>query len=852
MNNVQRTINLLLKDNNIPKQIKNLQDGFKQLDDGVKKLNQTINSTSSNMSGKLSGVGDAAKDIDTVIDKVTDNIQKKFDKVNYESYVNNTRNVFEALSSILAPSTAFQQHMANISAATGITGNSLDELSRIARQTGVSTGEGATSAAAAFENLASKVNINKVGLEGLKTLQQQTATLSQATGLNMNDTANVLAGTINQFGLSADEAARVVNVLAAGSVTGVAGINDLAASFTETARTATASGVSLEETTGALALLSQNNLKGAEAGTVLNNILTTLRTSLGDSLDEGGLSEALQTLQPLLTDTVGLTNLFGTENANTAAFLIANAEALNGMTASLTGANVAQEQAAIRSDTVAAQMERVKATIDDLKLSLFEATGGMTGYVSAVTDSAITVAQLLPLLNLMKGVMTSSTAATIASTVATTAKTVATKVASVATTVWTTVQRGLNLAMSANPIGLILTVVMALSAAVGAVSQRFGGFSNVLNGCKNVAVEFGSSLLSAILNPIRQLLSGLSSMSGALMSLLDGDLSKALSKAKEGAKDLALGTLSFNPVAMVGSVINNGNYADAWKKGLEGMEVSAGEIVPEIDAVKIQQEIANLTSSIPAVTIPVLGSVASSQAVAAGSVGAGVGEGVNTGKQDEQSLGVNMPELDLDNSKRQLDEFNKSVVENQEVVESQGSVWDSWVEKMQGMSDPMSMLTKGISSLSENMIQSFSQGADSLSGFTEQLGGVIRDTITGIISLGVSYMVMNALQTASFSGPFGFLVAPALAALAGGLATTLFNSVIPSFANGGIVYGNTLAQVGEYPGAANNPEVIAPLNKLRSLIQPANSFEGGKVEFVIKGQRLVGVLNKESNKGRFF
>lgn len=41
---------------------------------------------------------------------------------------------------------------------------------------------------------------------------------------------------------------------------------------------------------------------------------------------------------------------------------------------------------------------------------------------------------------------------------------------------------------------------------------------------------------------------------------------------------------------------------------------------------------------------------------------------------------------------------------------------------------------------------------------------------------------------------------------------------VRAFASGGIVYGNTLAQVGEYPGASSNPEVIAPLNKLRDLI----------------------------------
>lgn len=41
---------------------------------------------------------------------------------------------------------------------------------------------------------------------------------------------------------------------------------------------------------------------------------------------------------------------------------------------------------------------------------------------------------------------------------------------------------------------------------------------------------------------------------------------------------------------------------------------------------------------------------------------------------------------------------------------------------------------------------------------------------------------------------------------------------IPMLAKGGIAYGPTLAGVGEYPGAGGNPEVIAPLDRLRSLL----------------------------------
>lgn len=71
---------------------------------------------------------------------------------------------------------------------------------------------------------------------------------------------------------------------------------------------------------------------------------------------------------------------------------------------------------------------------------------------------------------------------------------------------------------------------------------------------------------------------------------------------------------------------------------------------------------------------------------------------------------------------------------------------------------------------------------------------------------------------------------------------------IPALAEGGIASGPTLALVGEYAGATGNPEIIAPLDKLRSMIEPAAAgFIGGEVEFKIRGRELVGILSKETN-----
>lgn len=67
------------------------------------------------------------------------------------------------------------------------------------------------------------------------------------------------------------------------------------------------------------------------------------------------------------------------------------------------------------------------------------------------------------------------------------------------------------------------------------------------------------------------------------------------------------------------------------------------------------------------------------------------------------------------------------------------------------------------------------------------------------------------------------------------------------FANGGIVYGPTLGLFGEYAGASRNPEVVAPLDKLKSLLGVGSAFPGKPVVFRLRGRDLVAVINHEFN-----
>jgi hypothetical protein len=105
------------------------------------------------------------------------------------------------------------------------------------------------------------------------------------------------------------------------------------------------------------------------------------------------------------------------------------------------------------------------------------------------------------------------------------------------------------------------------------------------------------------------------------------------------------------------------------------------------------------------------------------------------------------------------------------------------------------------------------------------------------------YMAAHAyIPFAGFGIAMGFTAAMLAAVTAAG---------IPMLADGGLASGPTLAMVGEYAGASGNPEVIAPLDKLRGLLaEPAAPIDFSKVEFRIKGRELVGILSKEDNLTR--
>ena len=109
-------------------------------------------------------------------------------------------------------------------------------------------------------------------------------------------------------------------------------------------------------------------------------------------------------------------------------------------------------------------------------------------------------------------------------------------------------------------------------------------------------------------------------------------------------------------------------------------------------------------------------------------------------------------------------------------------------------------------------------------------------------------LVAAALASKAFQES---LLANPLLALGAGVAAIAAASLVrsklqkgPAFADGGIVSGPTLGLVGEYPGASTNPEVIAPLDKLKNMIGGGMSEGGYIAETRVSGRDLALVLSR--------
>lgn len=875
---------------------------------------------------KLEEAGQEAQQTGEKGTEAFDSVGKSIRNIELTSIIQQVQMVGETLGKLASPAVDFEQSMADLSAITGSVGDELEDLKQTAREVGKASGLGASESANAFAILAGQID---VPIEALKVLQRETITLAQAGALPLEDAANAVAGTINQFGMEASEASRVVNVLAAGSRAGGAEVVDLSESFKVAGAAANAAGVSIEETAGALEVLAQNNTKGAEAGTAMRNMLVAMQTRLGIDISQTGfagglrvIQEELDKLQSPVERTTYLAKAFGRENMVAAQFLLSNADAVEEMTTAVTGTNSAMEQAEIRNDTWAHKMEVARAKIDDVLISMTSLSGSLLPMSGIIGEQVSKFSGLIPIISSASKMLQGFSIKTALATVA---------------------QKGLNAALTANPIGAVVAAISALVAGVVYAYNHFEGFrqsvqetwgklqalwsmlyerlkpafdliGKIVGGAIKIAFGWFAKQLEIVCTVIGAVADGIMDLIKWFDKLL-APIDRACRKLGEyiGLRDKAA-----EPPAQPSETAQKMIEITAINQQIDALQARQNAIVEEQGAVgglsaeylKLGDEIQKLinkrealkgttTAKAPAPTIPDIPTLPTD-------TGAGSAEqkkiyNLTTieGIQNNISrLQERMQRASLDEAvtmQRKVNELQKLLKELQSAISVGASVDPSSMGQKisgkapslkavqgfdikgvtEGAADQLYKATKRALERTAKLWTSFAKGVQSnlqgISSIMGTLGNIVSGNAGAWLQWGAN--VLSAIAgvlpqlLALFTGNISVaaseaaksqsgipIIGPiaAVSAVASVVGALLSLPKPTAFAEGGIVSGPTYALVGEYPGATNNPEVIAPLNKLRSLIQEPSRDNnmGGEVTFRIEGRHLVGILNKESRLHR--
>src|SRR5690554_953490 len=277
------------------------------------------------------------------------------------------------LRNVIKVSQEYDKALSSLSAITGATGEDLSWLSRQAQITSRQTLQSATDVVKAYELVGSQRPELLENKEALAEVTKQAIILSEATGgkLGLAEAAAATASTLNQFGLESSEAAKVINVLAAGSKYGAAAVPQLTQAMDVFGSVAAAGNVTLEQSVGLMETLAEKNIQGAKAGTNLRNILITLQQDQANYRDGiFDISLALENLSAQQMSVTEMTKMFGKESVVAAQILINGKDKVNDYTEAVTGTTTALDQQGIQNDNLDAKIKQLKNSWEQFMLSL--------------------------------------------------------------------------------------------------------------------------------------------------------------------------------------------------------------------------------------------------------------------------------------------------------------------------------------------------------------------------------------------------------------------------------------------------------------------------------------------------
>lgn len=391
-------------------------------------MSETVNFTINIGGNAYTGIAEIDKAMKKLSVTATENL-KLFDKVNelafkFNNIAQAVQNFSNGLQNVNEPGIALNTSLMDLSAIAGVAGDKLKEIEGYARDTAKTFGTDAASSVESYKLLLSQLSPELGNYPtALRAMGDNIATLSKTMGGDATAAAEVLTTAMNQYGVSLDDPmeasrkmAEMMNVMAAAGKEGSAELPTIKSALEQCGMAARAAGVSFEETNAAIQVLDKAGKKGSEGGVALRNTMAILSQGrflpkdvqqelamagvdilkLGDKTLS--LSDRLNLLKPVMNDTALFTKLFGRENANAAMALVQGTDEINRYTEAISGTNTAEEQAAVIMESFAEKQARIQARFNDIKISIFNATGDLGLWVDVIAKAAVPISQLLPLI----------------------------------------------------------------------------------------------------------------------------------------------------------------------------------------------------------------------------------------------------------------------------------------------------------------------------------------------------------------------------------------------------------------------------------------------------------------------
>lgn len=531
---------------------------------------------------KIGGAQKSASKFAQSFSKGLDKINKKLGGLQMNAMINNIQHAAQGLESMNSPAIKLDASLKDLQAITGVSDKKLQQLERSARKSAKTFGVDASQGVESYKLLLSQLTPELAKHpKVLKSMGDNVAILSKTMKNDQAAATSVLTTAMNQYGVSFNdpiaaqkEMSRMMNIMSAAAKEGSAELPQQKQALEQSGMAAKAASLAFEEHAAAIQVLDKAGKKGSEGGVALRNTLSILSTGrflpkqLRDELKAAGVdisilgnkslkfTDRLRPLKNILHDDALMTKMFGRENKNAALALINSIDRQDELTKAIVGTNTAREQANIVMESSAEKNARLKARIDDFKISMFNATGGAIGYANVLGQLAFDISNLIPIFSGVGKMIAFVTSAQKMQALWTGIVTVATKG-------WTAAQWLLNVAMS--PIFLIPAIVIAIGAAIVWVVNKTEGWGKAwkktIEGSKFLFKSFVSGIKLHFTTMVNGLMIGINkikkgwyqfkvatglgdaSESKAMISKINADTEARKRKILDAAKDLKENTM---------------------------------------------------------------------------------------------------------------------------------------------------------------------------------------------------------------------------------------------------------------------------------------------------------------------